>query len=185
VHAELGPWERHPGYQQGSGNAPHIPKEFTHSPAAVPISQRRKKEKHSLLLDLPADIGWFLNVFNSQFNRGLKLCQGGSGWMLGKISCLKGWWGGGVTIPGGVKETCGCGTKGHGLVGEILVVGSWLDWILEIFSQHGDSTISMITPYYYSAFTKGLRWMKNILDPFSQRKLEKQPEPFAICRIFM
>jgi len=26
--------------------------------------------------------------------------------------------GGGVTIPGGVQETSGCGTEGHGLVGE-------------------------------------------------------------------
>jgi len=29
---------------------------------------------------------------------------------------------GGVTIAGGVKETCRCGTSGHGLVG-IVVMG--------------------------------------------------------------
>ena len=27
--------------------------------------------------------------------------------------------GGGVTVPGGVQETCRCGTKEHGLVGSI------------------------------------------------------------------
>jgi len=35
--------------------------------------------------------------------------------------------GGGVTIPGGIQETFRCGTEGHGLVGEILVVGGCLD----------------------------------------------------------
>jgi len=45
--------------------------------------------------------------------------RGGSGWMLGKISsqkeqCCSGTAaqrGGGVTIPGGVPEPCGCGTE--------------------------------------------------------------------------
>ena len=32
-----------------------------------------------------------------------------------------------VTITGGVQETFRCCTKGHGLVGEILVVGEWSD----------------------------------------------------------
>ena len=27
--------------------------------------------------------------------------------------------GGGVTIPGGVEEMCGCGTEGHHLVGMV------------------------------------------------------------------
>ena len=45
--------------------------------------------------------------------------RGGSGWILGKTSSLKEWWcigtecpgSSGVTIPGGVQETCGCGIK--------------------------------------------------------------------------
>jgi len=28
--------------------------------------------------------------------------------------------GGGITIPGGVQELCGCGTEGHGLVGNFV-----------------------------------------------------------------
>jgi len=44
-----------------------------------------------------------------------------SGWILGKTSqksskavaqAAQG--GGGVTVPGGVPEPCGCGTEGHG-----------------------------------------------------------------------
>jgi len=30
---------------------------------------------------------------------------------------------GGVTIPGGVQETCGCGTSGHGLAGTVVADG--------------------------------------------------------------
>ena len=50
--------------------------------------------------------------------------------------------GGGVTALGGVQETYRCCTEGHGLVGGILVVGGWLDWmILEVFSNSGYSKI--------------------------------------------
>ena len=31
--------------------------------------------------------------------------------------------GGGVPIPGGVPETCRCGSSGHGLVGMVLLAG--------------------------------------------------------------
>ena len=34
--------------------------------------------------------------------------------------------GGGVTIHGGVQETCRCGTEGRGLVG-MVEMGWWLD----------------------------------------------------------
>ena len=43
--------------------------------------------------------------------------------------------GGGVAIPGGVQNSCGSGTSGHGLAG-MVVVGGWLDLrILEVFSN--------------------------------------------------
>ena len=56
---------------------------------------------------------------------GLKLCQGGSGRVLGTISPPKSGAvvaephreGGGVTIPGGVPEPWGCGTEGSGYGG--------------------------------------------------------------------
>ena len=52
----------------------------------------------------------------------LGCARGGSGWILGKNYSQKSGealaqaaqGGGGVTIPGGVQETCRCGTKGHG-----------------------------------------------------------------------
>lgn len=34
---------------------------------------------------------------------------------------------GGVLIPGGIQEICGCGTKGHGLVMVLSRSGRWLD----------------------------------------------------------
>ena len=44
--------------------------------------------------------------------------------------------GGGVTIPRSVQEMFTCCIEGHGLVGKMLVVGGWLDWmILEVFSN--------------------------------------------------
>ena len=49
--------------------------------------------------------------------------------------------GGGVTICGGVQETCRCGTEGRGLVG-MVEMAWWLDWMsLEVFSNLNDSTI--------------------------------------------
>jgi len=47
--------------------------------------------------------------------------------------------GGGVTIPGGVQETWGCGIEGLvGMVG----MGWWLEWmILEVFSNLNGSTV--------------------------------------------
>jgi len=57
--------------------------------------------------------------------------RGGSGWILAVTSPKKQWCtgtgcprSGGVTIPGGVPETCRCGTWGHSLVGK--VVGRWM-----------------------------------------------------------
>jgi len=55
--------------------------------------------------------------------------RGGLDWILGKISSLKEWsgigtgcpGGGGVPIPGGVQETCRCGTSEHGLVGMVVL----------------------------------------------------------------
>ena len=50
--------------------------------------------------------------------------RGGSGWALGKKQILSrsgeavaqvAQGGGGVTVPGGVQEPCGCGTEGQGL----------------------------------------------------------------------
>lgn len=32
---------------------------------------------------------------------------------------------GGVIVPGGVQEECGCGTEGHGLVWSQAWVGGW------------------------------------------------------------
>ena len=48
--------------------------------------------------------------------------RGDSGWMIGNISSQRSseavaqaaQGGGGVTVPGGVPEPCGCGTEGHG-----------------------------------------------------------------------
>jgi len=53
----------------------------------------------------------------------LSCARGGSGWILGTISSQKercgsgtaAQGGGGVTVPGGVPEPCGCGTEGRGL----------------------------------------------------------------------
>lgn len=46
-----------------------------------------------------------------------------------------------ATFPGSVPKTCGCGTRGQGLVGSG-VQGEWLDLItLEDFSSRGDSVI--------------------------------------------
>ena len=58
--------------------------------------------------------------------------RGGSGWILGKTFPPKEWSGtgmdcqgcGGVTVRGGIKERCRCGTKEHGLVGNIS--GRWM-----------------------------------------------------------
>ena len=51
------------------------------------------------------------------------------------------WGGSGVTVPGVVQETCGCGTEGSGLEG---MVG--MDWQLDlmisvIFSNLSDSVV--------------------------------------------
>ena len=48
------------------------------------------------------DGGWPLLPHSSDGMRGnsLKLCQGGSGWILGKISSPKVWWGSGTACPG-------------------------------------------------------------------------------------
>ena len=46
--------------------------------------------------------------------------------------------GGGVTVPGGVPEPCGCGTEGSGHG----VMGCWLGWVvLEVFSNLNGSVI--------------------------------------------
>jgi len=48
---------------------------------------------------------------------------------------------GGVPIPGGVQNTCRCGTLGHGLAG-LAVLGWGLDlMILEVFSNLNDSVL--------------------------------------------
>jgi len=48
---------------------------------------------------------------------------------------------GGVPIPGGVQNTCRCGTSGHGLAG-IVLLGWQLDFmILEVISNLNDSII--------------------------------------------
>lgn len=47
-----------------------------------------------------------------------------------------------VTVPGGTRETWGCGTVGHGLVGTV-GMGQRLDWmILVVFSNLNDSMVS-------------------------------------------
>jgi len=57
-----------------------------------------------------------------------------------------------VTIPGGVQRTCRCGSSGYGLVD--VVVGWWLDLILEVFSNLYDS---MFVPLFSLIFCKMLR----------------------------
>jgi len=48
---------------------------------------------------------------------------------------------GGITIPGGVKKTCRCGTSGHGSAG-MVVLGWRLEMmILEVFSNLNTSMI--------------------------------------------
>ena len=48
----------------------------------------------------------------------LSCTRGGSGWVLGKntlkalVQAAQG--GGGVTVPAGIQEKCGCGTEGRG-----------------------------------------------------------------------
>ena len=73
--------------------------------------------------------------------------RGDSGWMLGRTSSPKKWsdtdtaaqGGGDVTIPRGVPEPWGCGTKGHS--NWTWWGGWWLDWtILGVFSDHNDSS---------------------------------------------
>ena len=50
--------------------------------------------------------------------------------------------GGGVTVPGGVKEPCGCGAEGHGPVDVVAMVW-WLDWMMSVvFSNLYDSMIT-------------------------------------------
>jgi len=51
---------------------------------------------------------------------------------------------GGVPIPGGVQKTCRCGTWGHGLVGMVVLGGSWDLVILEVCSNLNDSVILLL-----------------------------------------
>lgn len=49
--------------------------------------------------------------------------------------------GGGVPVPRGISEMCGCGTEGRGLVTGLSRSGGWLDLILKICSNLDDSVI--------------------------------------------
>jgi len=56
---------------------------------------------------------------------------------------------GGVTIPGGVQETCGCGTEEH----DSVVGGGQFDKaILEVFSNLYDSMI--VRPFVHEKISK-------------------------------
>ena len=89
-------------------------------------------------------------------------------WILGKISLLKEWsdvgtgHSGGVAISGGVQKTFRCGTSGHGLVG-MVVLGRWLDLILELFSNLNDSMIPSPVSLHRSPL--GMGWLKSLKDP--------------------
>jgi len=99
-------------------------------------------------------VGLFLQVTATGWEEmDLSCTRGGSGWILGKNSSQQEWWGsgtaaqgsGGVTVPGGVQETCRCGTEGHGLVGMVGWIDSWTSWSQEVFSN---LHVSMI-PWFY------------------------------------
>lgn len=46
---------------------------------------------------------------------------------------------GGIPIPAGTLQLCGCGTWGHGLGVALAVLGGWFELMLEGFSRLNDS----------------------------------------------
>lgn len=49
--------------------------------------------------------------------------------------------GGGVPVPRGISEMCGCGTEGRGLVTGLSRSGRWLDLVLRVFSTPNHSVV--------------------------------------------
>ena len=65
-------------------------------------------------------------------------------WKSGQAVAQTAQGGGGVVVPGGVPEPCGCGTEGYSQWAT-LEVGGWLGWMsLEVFSNLNDSVILWI-----------------------------------------
>mgnify|MGYP001852813130 CR=1 FL=1 len=96
------------------------------------------------------------------------------GWEAVASSCTRGcsdstleknsqkkWWcigiategGGGVTVPGSVKDMCRCGTERHGPAG-MVVVGWQVNWMtLEVFSNLSDSGIICLPSRFLASNT--------------------------------
>jgi len=76
-----------------------------------------------------------------------------------------------VTIPGGVQKMCRCGTSGHGLVGMVVLSGSWLDLrTLEVFSSLHDSKSCQERFYFYWSL-KCSRRMPHMLNSFCKGQM--------------
>ena len=79
--------------------------------------------------------------------------RGGSGWTLGNISSQKSGdtlaqaaqEGGGVSVPGDVQVTCGCGTEGRGYEGMGEMHWRLDQMTLEVFSNLND-LINLFSP---------------------------------------